>query len=135
MLIPVEKVEAVWQAGVARFVNGAALSCTACRAFPASHQWQRPPSHVRAVADLHWYELDQQDVVTAKEGLLKQLGAELPPSEASDEPPTPGTPVGSGLTKHLRWVGGDDSQGSRATLRREELPYRGRTCCHLQWGL
>ncbi|PSC68451.1 general transcription factor IIH subunit 2 [Micractinium conductrix] len=59
------------------------------------------PWRMKLPADLHWYELDQQDVVTAKEGLLKQLGAELPPSEASDEPPTPGTPVGSGLTKHL----------------------------------
>ena len=56
-------------------------------------------------ADLHWFELDQADVVAAKQKLLGELAAEVPPQgdgRESDEAQQPGTPGQSGLARHLR---------------------------------
>ena len=53
-------------------------------------------------ADLHWFELDQADVVAAKQKLLGELAAEVPPQGVDSEEAQPGTPGQSGLTRHLR---------------------------------
>lgn len=52
--------------------------------------------------------MDQQDVVGAKRGLLRQLAAEVPPAMGEDsEPSTPtGARTSSGLARHLRWARG-----------------------------
>ena len=63
-------------------------------------------------ADLCWYELDQPDVIAAKQQLLRELLAEVPGaagasqgsgSSLDDLPAEPGSPVESGLSRHLRW--------------------------------
>ena len=62
-------------------------------------------------ADLHWFELDQPDVVAAKQALLKQAAAEVPPPLGEDggasNPSTPGgappgSPMTTALHRHLR---------------------------------
>ena len=70
-------------------------------------------------ADLHWFEVDQADVVAAKQKLLGQLAAEVPPQGAgreNEEAQQPGTPGQSGLTRHLRSAG-DAVQTARLTQR------------------
>lgn len=52
-------------------------------------------------SDLHWFELDQPDVVEAKQRLLRQLAAEVPPGTA-DMADEPLASPGSGLSRHLR---------------------------------
>lgn len=63
-------------------------------------------------ADLRWFELDQPDVIAAKQQLLRELLAEVPGaagasqgsgSSLDDLPAEPGSPVESGLSRHLRW--------------------------------
>lgn len=64
-------------------------------------------------ADLAWFELDQPDVVAAKQQLLRKLLAEVPGAAQSsrgsgsgldDLPAEPGSPVESGLSRHLRYT-------------------------------
>lgn len=64
------------------------------------------------IADLRWFELDQPDVTAAKQQLLRKLLAEVPlvagangqgsASNLDDLPAVPGSPVESGLSRHLR---------------------------------
>ena len=76
-------------------------------ASPFSHCMTPSPCR----ADLAWFELDQPDVIAAKQQLLHKLLAEVPGAAGSsrgsgsglnDLPAEPGSPVESGLSRHLR---------------------------------